>query len=47
MLRARGRGGVEVWNRELGRRAAGVDILEVWRSAAGVLPLFASRVPEL
>ena len=42
MSRARGRGGVclkRSGDRELGRHAAGLDILEVWRCAAGVLPL--------
>src|SRR5438552_1869896 len=42
MLRARGRGGVCLFAsraREVGRHAAGLDIQEVWRCVAGVLPL--------
>ena len=34
-------------DRDLGRHAVGLDILAVWRFAAGVLPLFASIALEL
>ena len=49
MLRARGRGRGRVSSRDrkLRRHAAGLDMQDVWRCAAGVLLLFASRASEL